>query len=483
MRYKRVLLVFPAFKSDMGSSHPSPSLGYLARSLSDRDVEYSIVDMKLGYNEKTLFSRIESFNPDLVGFTLFTLYHGNVYQMISRLKRERPETDVAVGGPHVTVVREKVLKDCPSVDYACVGEGEDLIGELCEGTALNKIRGLVYRENGAIIPNQLRGFESDLDRLGFPYLKNFELNKYAEEVFIVSSRGCPYPCIFCSVHTQLGKDIRTRSVGHVVDEIEYWYKNGKRLFNFVDDNFTFYEDRAFKICDEIERRGIKDLVLRCSNGVRADKLSRPLLLRMKEVGFYSIAIGVEGGNNKVLKLLRKGETIEQIEDAIKTACDLGYEVALFFTVGVPGETEEDIEDSIRLALKYPVFKVDFYDLVPFPGTELNRWVNENNAWVGNPNELLQQWDKSIRFGSSSPLFTTKELSLETRKALNPKLRGVMKEVEKRYIKNLFEERFGETLSTVLSYVITMPFVARLYFSNNLFRKLAENFRYFHLRRT
>ncbi len=130
--------------------------------------------------------------------------------------------------------------------------------------------------------------------------------------------------------------MRVRCAENVLDEIEYWYERGYRKFNFVDDNFTFYSDRVHEICDGIERRGLNNLKFTCTNGIRADRVDRQLLTRMKEVGFYYIAFGVEGGNEKILKSLKKGETMEPIKRAIKDVCDLGYEVMLFFLVGSPG---------------------------------------------------------------------------------------------------------------------------------------------------
>jgi anaerobic magnesium-protoporphyrin IX monomethyl ester cyclase len=474
-RFDKVLLVFPSFTSDLGSSRPSPSLSYLAQSLADANIEYDILDMMLGYSFGYLKDRIRHFKPQLIGLSLFTFQHKSVYELINDLKLTFPAIKIIVGGPHVSINKEKVLSECGSIDYACLHEGEKLLVELCSGDALTGIAGLAYRDNGRIVTNKLRDFEENLSSLSFPRLEKFELDKYANEVVIISSRGCPYRCIFCSVGQTLGRKVRIRSVGDVVDELEYWYDRGKRMINFLDDNFTFYPDRIYEICDEIERRGLKNLVLRCSNGVRADKLDRPLLERMWQVGFKSIGIGVEAGNNKVLKNLRKGETIEQIEAAIQTACDIGYEVALFFVLGTPGETLEDVNDSIRVALRHSVFKVDFYNLIPFPGTELYEWVNDNDAWIGDKDELMNASEKNIRFGSS-PFFQTQSLSLSQRAFLNRKLLGVMRKVERNYLAHFLKPRIY-FLSYPAAYLISTRFVQKLYFSNNKFRRIAEKLRY------
>ena len=475
MRYKRLLLVFPAFKSDAGSAWPSPSIGYLSQSLEDHNIFYDVLDMKLGYSFQDLIYKVDRFSPDLVGFTIFTLKHRAVYELIEKLKVLRPNIDVIVGGPHIRTINEEALKMCNAIDFACCGEGEDLIVELCTGQELSSIKGLVYRENGEIFSTDLRPYESNLDRFNFPRFNKFELEKYTDEILMLSSRGCPYSCTYCSVNLFSGRKIRLRSINSIVDEIAYWHRKGKKILNFSDDNFTFYADRVYQLCDEIEKRDLNGLTLRCS-GVRADRLDRKLLQRMKEVGFKGIGIGVEAGNNKVLNLLKKGETIEEIEETIKNACDLGYEVILYFLFGTPGETEEDIEDSIKLVLKYPVFKVEFYNPVPFPGTELYDWVNKNNAWTGDPLTLLNETDKIARFGSS-PFFITKELPLEKRLILSKKLEKVMRQVTMRNIQRRFEPFMGRLFSFLLARLLLSNLILHLYYSNNSFRKLVDNLRY------
>lgn len=475
MRYKRVLLVFPAFKSDAGSAWPSPSIGYLSQALEDHNIFYDVLDMKLGYSFQDLVNKVDRFCPDLVGFTIFTLKHKAVYELIVRLKGLRPDIHAIVGGPHIRIVKEDALRICNAIDFACCGEGEKLIVELCTGQELSRIRGLVYREIGDILFTGLRPYELNLDRFNFPRFNKFELDKYTDEILMLSSRGCPYSCTYCSVHLFSGKKIRVRSIDSIADEIAYWHRRGKKILNFADDNFTFYTDRVYQLCDEIEKRGLGDLTLRCS-GVRADRLDRKLLQRMKEVGFKGIGIGVEGGNNKVLRSLKKGETVEEIEETIKNACDLGYEVILYFLFGTPGETEEDIEDSIKLVLKYPVFKVEFYNPVPFPRTELYDWVNKNNAWTGDPITLLNEADKVARFGSS-PFFITKELPLEKRLQLSKKLEKVMRQVTMRNIQRRFEPLMGRLFSFLFARLLLSNLILHLYYSNSSFRKLVDNLRY------
>ena len=165
---------------------------------------------------------------------------------------------------------------------------------------------------------------------------------------------------------------------------------GHRQFNFDDDNFNLVRQRVLDICDGIERAGLNDLVIRCSNGIRADRCDRELLARMKEVGFRYIAFGADAGNDRMLEVVKKGETIADIEQAVAAATDLGYDVKLLFVVGTPYETWEDVEDKVRLSRRYPIQDAHFYNIIPYPGTELFDWLKENDLFLMDPEEYLNK---------------------------------------------------------------------------------------------
>ncbi|MCJ7762764.1 radical SAM protein, partial [Candidatus Bathyarchaeota archaeon] len=269
------------------------------------------------------------------------------------------------------------------------------------------------------------------DAMPYPRYGKFELDKYVSRAIpIVSSRGCPYSCIFCSVKASMGRKVRARSSANVLEEIEYWYEKGRRRFGFVDDNFTFYADRVLDICDLIEKRRLRDLELLCINGLRADKVTRELLKRMRQVGFYSIAFGVEGGNDKTLKNVKKGEKLETIRRAIEAACDLDYEVTLHFVIGTPGETEEDIEDSFSLARRYPVSNVYFNNLMPYPGTELYDWVQSKGYFAADPAECFD----SVSSWADIPVFETPELTFNQRRQALLRGKQIMRQVRKEHFR-------------------------------------------------
>lgn len=397
--------------SYLGPVRPPAGLGYISQALEDHGINHDCIDLLLDYSIADLIDKIKEFKPDLVGFSMFTLGHARAYQLIEEIKSKAGEFDVVVGGPHVSTLREQVLKDCPAIDFGVVMEGEETLIDLADDCPVEKIPGLIRRQGEQVIYNGNRRPISDLDNFRFPRYEKFERDRYMlKEILLLSSRGCPYRCTYCAACLVVGRKVRMRKAESVVDEIAYWYERGYRRFNFGDDNFTFYGKRVYEFCDQIEARGFKDLDLRCGNGIRADRVDRRLLERMRNVGFRYIAFGVEAGNNKVLAELKKGERIETIEQSIKDACDLDYDVSLFFLLGSPGETWADIEDSFHLATKYPVMDVRFYNLIPYPHTELFDWVCNHNYFIRQPDDYLN--DASVFI--NEPIFATPELSAQDR---------------------------------------------------------------------
>ena len=385
MKYKKVLLINPPYTGSRVRVVFCAGLGYIAESLEDAGICYDVFDMSLGYTYRELKSKIEEFKPELIGFSILTYKYSETYGLINRIKKDYPEVDILAGGAHVSLFREEALTECAGIDYGIVLEGEEAIVKLCKGENTQAIKGLLCRKENKIIYTGNRDFVENLDERSFPKYKKFELkrsiNKEINALPIVSSRGCPYGCIYCPVKSAIGQVFRARSPKSILLEIEYWYEKGYKRFSFADDNFTLLKDRIYELCDLIEKSSLSGLKLSCDNGVRADSLDKDMLKRMKEVGFYRIAVGVEAGNNRILKNLNKSENIETITATIENACSLGYEVDLFFLVGAPGEKWEDLEDSVKIALDYPIGVAYFYNIIPFPNTPLFEWIKENGKFI------------------------------------------------------------------------------------------------------
>ncbi len=229
-------------------------------------------------------------------------------------------------------------------------------------------------------------------------------------------------------------------------------------------------ERKGDICDLIEERGFNDLKITNANGIRADKADRDLLIRMREVGFYYIGFGVECGNDRILKIIKKGETMAQIREAIETACDLGYDVVLNFLVGSPGETWEDIEDSVALALEYPVMDVRFNNITPTPRSELFEWLEENDYFIQTPEQYLN----SVTSWSYEPVYFTPDLSADEKRRALLYTRKIRKKVlQKAFIRKT--KRFGPLAKLVAPVVTSDRFMDAMMYSPKLL-KLAEKIR-------
>ena len=423
MLHDKILLINPSYS---GSPFHEPQLhsglGYLAQSIQDNGLDHDVFDMSIGYNDKDLMSKIEEYKPSLIGMTMATYRYKENYIRLNAIKQNFPDISIAVGGPNISLMRERALTECKGIDFGVVLEGEETIIDLCRGDKEFKdIKGLIFRKDEKVIFSGERDFCAELDNFSFPKYDKFELKKYPRinakpalrEIPIVTSRGCSAQCAFCNVQTSAGRKFRYRSPESLLNEITYWYAKGYSVFRIADDNFPLIKDRALHLCRLIKESGMKGLALGCGNGIRADKVDRETLMAMKEAGFRSVWFEIAGGNNKILETLKKEETLEAAENAVKTALELKFSVSASFLIGSPGETKADIEDSFALARRYPFSQVGFYHAIPYPGTELYDLVEKYGYFITKPDLYLNEISSSM----NRPVYYTPELSEEDRKEI------------------------------------------------------------------
>jgi magnesium-protoporphyrin IX monomethyl ester (oxidative) cyclase len=286
------------------------------------------------------------------------------------------------------------------VDFVVIGEPEETVLELAsvleqgKKDELKKVKGIGFIENGETIVTASRPFIQDLDSLPFPARHLLPMKQFFEaakkipisgnlrkpSVRMLTSRGCPYGCIFCSNPIVMGRQWRARSAENVVAEIEHIIATyGIRQIDFLDDNIAFDRKRLETICDLIVE---KDLNIEwCTpNGVRADSLDSELLAKMRKAGCVSILIAPESGVQRVVdQIIKKKQDLRKVEEVVVAARKLGIKVGCFFIIGMIGETKEDIKATIQFAYKLRKLGADrfyFSYATPLYGTELYRQAKE-----------------------------------------------------------------------------------------------------------
>jgi anaerobic magnesium-protoporphyrin IX monomethyl ester cyclase len=282
----------------------------------------------------------------------------------------------------------------PNIDFVVIGEAEytmsELIGALEQGTTANfkEIKGIGYIKNGETIITPPRPAIQDLDALPFPARHLLPMEEYFVAVkenpprgeirkpwtMMITSRGCPYNCIFCSIHVVMGKKWRGRSPENVIEEIENVVQTYHvKQIDFLDDNMTLNTKRMAAICDLIVKRGL-DIEWYTPNGIRADTLDENLLRKMKASGCKKIRIAPESGVQRVVnKIIKKDLDLKKVENAVILSKKVGIKVGCFFIIGLIGETKEDIEATIKYAYKLRKLGADsfyFSYATPLYGTEL-----------------------------------------------------------------------------------------------------------------
>jgi anaerobic magnesium-protoporphyrin IX monomethyl ester cyclase len=387
-----ILLINPydenALKNALGFITPPTNLMYLASSLEKESYSVKIVDddlLQMGYEKVSEMA--ENLNPQLVGVTATTSTIKSALKYVELIKNILPNSLTAIGGPHTTFMPYETLKSSENLDVVVIGEGEETIVDLVNHSTesshdLEDVRGIVYRnlKNGNLKTTQKRPLIKDLDTLPFPARHLVPFDSYGasqkQTGGIITSRGCVYNCNYCSSSLIMGKKFRSRSPDNVVDEIEELTDKYQITdIGFMDDTFMLNKRRANDIADEIKAR---DLDLSFVASSRVDSVDQNLLQNLKNSGLKTIYYGVESGSQRILDLMKKGITLKQAEDAVKSAKNADLEVLTSFILGYPGETEEDMNKTIDFSTKLDSDYSQYSILTPFPGTPIYNELKEKD---------------------------------------------------------------------------------------------------------
>lgn len=419
----RILLVNPWLKTAFGDErarpvHPHLGLAYLIAVLKQAGIKaIDVYDQGLEDDTEVLCKKIDAGRPDLIGLTTFSYCYDHANELIKTIKGYT-SVPLIIGGPHVSALRGEVLATT-TADFAMKGESEAsfvrFIEEFSESKNYARVGNLIWKNPlGSLVENQAHPLIEDLDRIPFPCYDAFHFERYnyfaARTLPIITSRGCPYGCNYCSVKLSMGRRFRARSPENVVEEMRHWVKVYKiERFDINDDCFTLNIDRAESICDLLIKEGL-NIKYRLYNGIRADRVTERLLRKMKESGCIFISYGCESGNQGIINNMGKALRVERVREAVGLTNKVGIRNAVNFIIGHKGETYETAMDSLKLAKSLPTGFVNFYNAVPYPGTDLYNWATENATYMMPMQEYLGR----VGYRDLVPVFDTKEFPREER---------------------------------------------------------------------
>lgn len=414
-QWKRILLIQPNYTATgweyYGMTFPPINLTYVAAYLEDLDVEVAILDAKVeNLNYKQLKKRIQKFNPDLVGISVFVSASIKVCNDYAKIIKEvNPNCTVVFGGRHPTWEPDDTFR-VKEIDILVRGEGELTFRELIQKGTPENVAGTSYRADGEIIHNPDRPL-LDINNIRLPARHLTKKNKYEMMTVrletVETSRGCPYTCKFCTTHKFNNGLWRARPIEKVIQELKLISQNRQitDIF-FVDDNLTANTERIECLCERIleckKTNEINDFKFFAQIRVDSIVKSPQMVKKMADAGFWIVFIGIEGVSEKKLKAVRKGFSFKKVIEALKLLHENNIIVIGNLIIGLDlDETEEDLKKEIQYMKKIDIDIISYVLLTPFPGSDTLKEFEEEGLVI------TKDWSKYTVF---EPVIRTHALS-------------------------------------------------------------------------
>lgn len=422
----KILLIYPSYTEQTTAltklfRDKIPPLGLLciASTLEQAGHQVKIIDGEAdNLDLKEIGEMAKDYQPQLIGISTTTPFFKKVRQTAKYFKKILPDTPIVLGGPHLASF-PKISLEFKEIDYGVVGEGEITVCELARALEKNEdlaqVKGIVYRRDGEIVMTEPRELVDDLDTFPLPawhlgLTKKYKqiLSRKRNFATIISSRGCPFNCIYCDPEGRFGKKFRGRSAQNLLEEMELLHDKFRvKEITFYDDTFTFDRQRIIDLCQKLIVKKW-DLIWECRT--RVNLVDEELIKLMAKAGCCRIRFGVESGNKKILQVLKKGITKDQAREAFALAKRYGIETFAYFMMGSPEEDEETLQDSIDFAKELnPAYAM-------FSPTMLFNKGNELFYWAVDRGYIQKDyWDNFVRdkIDNPWPLLETEKLNKET----------------------------------------------------------------------
>jgi anaerobic magnesium-protoporphyrin IX monomethyl ester cyclase len=403
----RILLVHPlGYRPEKAGSDitrianlmPPLGMASIAACLESKGLHADIVDcVAWPDSDGRIREILRDRRPGFIGMGCTTFAFNDAIRLAALAKAELPDIKTVLGGPHVSALQERILAENPQIDYSIVGEGEEAVETLMRSGNSNpeKIPGLIYRDNGQIAFSGLRQRGIDLDSLPFPayeklagYPDAYKLPIFnyprAPNASCISSRGCPYQCSYCD-RSVFRRSFRFNSAQYLYEHLRYLKDRWNiRHVNFYDDQFTFHRQRVVDFCALMADKPL-GMTFNCA--VRAEHIDPELLRTMKAAGCWMMSLGIETGDPNLLAQHRQNSDLDLLAQRIREIKRAGIRTKGLLMMGLPGETEESIQRSMKYVFSLPIDDFNLTKFTPFPGSPVHEKIREHGTFDEDPSKM------------------------------------------------------------------------------------------------